>query len=155
MKARDTTKVSQQCILKMPEKKTETLPSPTHSGRGSRTNASSFKIDRHSSGDWLRWPRELIPHVLQTTNQLVLNLAAIPLLEKLHAFLLIFLPGFHHLTIDDENIVSNGQCCSFAPPTFFQTAIPLPQVGTASTHPMSGLYQHLSHIPIAFLTLAT
>jgi hypothetical protein len=39
-------------------------------------------INLRSSGYWLRWPRELIAHVLQTTKQLVLNLAAIPLLEK-------------------------------------------------------------------------
>jgi hypothetical protein len=85
-------------------------------------------------------PRELIAHALQTMNQLVLNLAAIPLLEKGFSFLLVFLPGFHHLTVDDKNIVSDGQCRSFTSPTFFQTAIPLPQVGARSPYPMSRLH---------------
>src|SRR5512135_310944 len=106
-----------------------------------------FVIDLRASSSWLRGPRELIPQMLQTTNQLVLNLAAIPLLEKRFSFLLIVLPGFHHLTLDDQNIVSNGQCCSFTSPTFFQTAIALSQVGARSPHPMSCLHQHLSHIP--------
>jgi hypothetical protein len=63
--------------------------------------------------------------VLQTTNQLALNLAAISLLEKLHAFFLIVLPGFHHLAVDDKNIVPNSQRGSFTPATFFETAIAL------------------------------
>src|SRR6266487_3627627 len=97
-------------------------------------------INLRSSGYWLRWPRELIAHVLQTTNQLAFNLTAIPLLEKRFSFLLVVLPGFHHLIVDDQNIVSDGQCRSFTSPTFFQTAIPLSQVGARSPHPMSRLH---------------
>src|SRR5215472_4087001 len=93
-----------------------------------------FVITRRSSSYRLRGPRELIAQMLQTTNQLALKLAAIPLLEKLHSFLLIFLPSFHHLTVDDQNIMSNSQCRSFTSSTFFQAAIPLPQVGARSPH---------------------
>ena len=69
--------------------------------------------------------RKLHPSARLTLDQLALHLAAIPLMKKLLSFLLIVLPGFHHLMIDNQNIVSNGQCCSFAPPTFFETAIAL------------------------------
>jgi|SRR3954447_14261497 hypothetical protein len=77
--------------------------------------------------------------MLQTTYQLALKLAVILLLEKLHTFLLIALSGFHHLTVDDQNIVSNGQGRSFTASTFFQTAVSLSQVGARPSHPHAPL----------------
>jgi hypothetical protein len=140
-------------MLKRPEKEEINLPL-THA-LWSWLAYKLFMIDLRRSGDWLRWSLELISHALQTTNQWVLNLAVIPLLEKLRSLLVVCLPSFHHLTRNDEHSVSNGQCRSFAPSAFFQTARALSQVGAASTHPMSRLYQHLSHIPMALLTCAT
>src|SRR5215813_5775701 len=63
-----------------------------------------------SSDCGLRLPNDLIAQMLQTLDQLALHLVTIPLMEELLSFLLIFLPSFHHLIVDDEYVVSNSQC---------------------------------------------
>ena len=47
-----------------------------------------------SSGGFRRLPRYLLPHALQTLDQLALHLAAVPLMEELLSLFLLFLPCF-------------------------------------------------------------
>ena len=63
-------------------------------------------------------PRYLIPHTLQTLDQLALYLAAVPLMEELLSLFLLLLPCFHHVILDHENIMAYCQRCSFTASPF-------------------------------------
>src|SRR6266566_913966 len=103
-------------------------------------------------GRWPRLPGHLIAQTLQTLDELTLHLVTIRLPEKLLSFVMILLPGGHHLIVDHQNIMSDCQSGAFTAPPFFQATVALSQIRFGATHSMGGLDQSRPHIAIALLT---
>src|SRR6266699_3205926 len=110
----------------------------------------TFVTSPCGSGGWLRCSRHLIAHALQPPDELALHLVTILPLEKHFPFFLILLPSLHHVIVDHQNTMSHRQCRPFTASPFFQTTIAFSQVGVRAAHPMGGLHQRRSYIPIAW-----
>jgi hypothetical protein len=127
-------RVRQWSILKTATKNKRSPPGQSLSGCVFHSHQPCSPFASSGCGLWW-WPNNLIAQTREALDQLALHLVTISLMEELLSFLLIVLSGFHHLVVNDENILSNGQCSAFAPSLFFETTIPFSQVGVASTHP--------------------
>jgi hypothetical protein len=97
-------RVRQRYILKIPAKKARKSPCTTPVWL-----CFSLSLDLTSLlylGNWLWLPTYLIAHALQTLDELALHLGTVSLMEELLPLFLIFLPGFHHVIIDHQNIMA-------------------------------------------------